>query len=270
MKTEIIREALEVLISATSCVDESDVDGNHVCCDSISYNPHRADCIGLKALAALDAEAKADPALILKHVLFKLLEAESPPTRYGGVLVSSDPDLYAYIDFRIGDRESGASGLCGVRGRMGWQSDPCAKPILEGNGFCAEHAFPQPRVKTPEVDPTGSERKIKHIGDEVHNASCTVVHLNEEIGNDLGLLATELWNWDKSHARPPVKVPDTKELFSGFQGCTSHDCIVTGGPSGMGTNGACQCLVNASRVNLIMLQARIKKAIWDSRNKEQS
>ena len=165
MKTEIIREALEVLISATSCVDESDVDGNHVCCDSISYNPHRADCIGLKALAALDAEAKADPALILKHVLFKLLEAESPPTRYGGVLVSSDPDMFAYIDFRIGDRE--------------------------GNR------------QVPEVDPIGSEREIRHIGNEVHTASCAVVHLNEEIGNDLGSLATELWNWDKPMLNRP-------------------------------------------------------------------
>ena len=63
-------------------------------------------------------------------------------------------------------------------------------------------------MKVPEVDPISSERKIMHIGDEVHNASCTVVHLNEEIGNALGLLATELWNWDKSHAHPPVAVSE--------------------------------------------------------------
>ena len=74
---------------------------------------------------------------------------------------------------------------------------------------------------------------------------------------------------ERAEAHPPVTLPDTKELLSGFQGCTNHDCIVTGGPSGMGTNGTCQCLVNASRANLIILQSRIKNAIWDSQNKEQ-
>ena len=72
---------------------------------------------------------------------------------------------------------------------------------------------------------------------------------------------------ERADAHPPAKVPDIKELFSGFQGCTNHDCIVTGGPSGIGTNGTCQCLVNLSRANLIILESRLKKAIWDSRNK---
>ena len=51
-----------------------------------------------------------------------------------------------------------------------------------------------------------TERQLRHLGDEVHNAICAAIHLNEEIGNDLGLLASELWNWDLTH--PPAKVPE--------------------------------------------------------------
>jgi hypothetical protein len=47
-------------------------------------------------------------------------------------------------------------------------------------------------------------------------------------------------------------------LFSGWQGCSNHGCIVRGQQKGMGTNGQCKCLVDASRSQLQMLQGRLQ------------
>ena len=46
-------------------------------------------------------------------------------------------------------------------------------------------------------------------------------------------------------------------LFSGWPGCSSHSCIVTGPKKGMGTNGPCHCLSDASRAQINILQGRL-------------
>lgn len=49
-----------------------------------------------------------------------------------------------------------------------------------------------------------------------------------------------------------------KFLFHDWGGCSNHGCVVTGSKKGMGTNGACHCVVNASRAQLTMLQSRLQ------------
>jgi hypothetical protein len=50
-------------------------------------------------------------------------------------------------------------------------------------------------------------------------------------------------------------------LFSGWQGCSNHGCMVRGQQKGMGTNGQCKCLVDASRTQLQMLQGRLQSML---------
>lgn len=51
---------------------------------------------------------------------------------------------------------------------------------------------------------------------------------------------------------------NTRErLFSDWPSCSDHSCIVTGKKSGMGTNGGCHCLQNASRSQLNLLSQRL-------------
>lgn len=50
-------------------------------------------------------------------------------------------------------------------------------------------------------------------------------------------------------------------LFKGWLGCSNHGCIVRGEQQGMGTNGQCKCLVDASRTQLLMLQGRLSAVI---------
>ena len=50
-----------------------------------------------------------------------------------------------------------------------------------------------------------------------------------------------------------------QRLFNGWAGCSNHGCVVVDPKPGMmGTNGICQCVVNASRSQLYMLQSRIQ------------
>lgn len=65
------------------------------------------------------------------------------------------------------------------------------------------------------------DRKLSDIGNELHNLSCHVVHHNEDWANQLGALASELWNWS-ARAQLPSQggeavevVPEGKE-FSQF------------------------------------------------------
>lgn len=53
-----------------------------------------------------------------------------------------------------------------------------------------------------------------------------------------------------------------QRLFSGWEGCSNHGCVVVDPKPGMmRTNGSCQCVVNASRSQLYMLQSRIQSLI---------
>ncbi|NIV38136.1 MAG: hypothetical protein GWN58_54590 [Anaerolineae bacterium] len=69
-------------------------------------------------------------------------------------------------------------------------------------------------------------------------------------------------------AAPQPAVPEglREKLFQGWSGCSNHGCIVTGPKSGIGTNGFCQCISNASRSELQMLQARLKTVLLDPAN----
>lgn len=49
------------------------------------------------------------------------------------------------------------------------------------------------------------DRKLSDIGNELHNLSCHVVHHNEDWANQLGALASELWNWS-ARAQLPSQV----------------------------------------------------------------
>ena len=46
-------------------------------------------------------------------------------------------------------------------------------------------------------------------------------------------------------------------LFKGWAGCSNHGCIVHGDREGAHTNGMCNCVVNASRSQLHILQSRL-------------
>lgn len=60
----------------------------------------------------------------------------------------------------------------------------------------------------------------------------------------------------------PVPVDLRQRLFAGWDGCSNHGCIaVDPKPGMMRTNGICQCVVNASRSQLYMLQSRIQALI---------
>lgn len=48
----------------------------------------------------------------------------------------------------------------------------------------------------------GDSRELSDIGNEVHNLSCHIVHVNEDWGYQLGRLASELWGWDKANPTP--------------------------------------------------------------------
>jgi hypothetical protein len=50
-------------------------------------------------------------------------------------------------------------------------------------------------------------------------------------------------------------------LFNGWLGCSNHGCIVRGAQKGMGTNGQCKCLVDASRTQLQMLQGKLQSIL---------
>ena len=50
-------------------------------------------------------------------------------------------------------------------------------------------------------------------------------------------------------------------LFSNWPGCSNHGCIVRGEQQGMGTNGQCKCLVDASRTQLNMLHGQLSAVI---------
>ncbi|NLY58915.1 MAG: hypothetical protein GX071_10330, partial [Gammaproteobacteria bacterium] len=53
-----------------------------------------------------------------------------------------------------------------------------------------------------------------------------------------------------------------QRLFNGWEGCSNHGCVVVDPKPGMmRTNGSCQCVVNASRSQLYMLQGRIQSVL---------
>lgn len=53
-------------------------------------------------------------------------------------------------------------------------------------------------------------------------------------------------------------------LFKDWQGCSNHGCIVRKSKAGsIGTNAICQCVANASRGQLSMLDGRLRMALQE-------
>ncbi|HHG4747995.1 TPA: hypothetical protein ACWV9D_003312 [Pseudomonas aeruginosa] len=46
----------------------------------------------------------------------------------------------------------------------------------------------------------GDERKLSDLGNELHNLSCSIVHENEKLAEQIGGIARELWNWPQARA----------------------------------------------------------------------
>lgn len=55
-----------------------------------------------------------------------------------------------------------------------------------------------------------------------------------------------------------------ERLFSGLEGCSDHNCIVTGHKSGIGTNGGCSCLNDASRTFINILHSRLQALLSET------
>lgn len=54
----------------------------------------------------------------------------------------------------------------------------------------------------------GDERKLSDLGNELHNLSCSIVHENEKLAEQIGGIARELWNWPQSRAALEQPSPD--------------------------------------------------------------
>ena len=71
---------------------------------------------------------------------------------------------------------------------------------------------------------------------------------------------------DPADAVKYIRADHVRErLFQGWPGCTDRACIVTGPMSGMGTNGGCHCMQNASRSQLNLMSQRLM-AMMGGRN----
>lgn len=70
---------------------------------------------------------------------------------------------------------------------FGYMSMQPPEPIME--------ACPECSGELVRPASAGDDRKLSDIGNELHNLSCHVVHHNEGWANQLGKLASELWNW---------------------------------------------------------------------------
>ncbi|MDP1930923.1 MAG: hypothetical protein Q8L60_05660 [Gammaproteobacteria bacterium] len=82
---------------------------------------------------------------------------------------------------------------------------------------------------------------------------------DKEIRDTVELIIANAIFDGKLYTHPQAAVPEGVRaiLFAGWKGCSNHDCIVTGPKKGMGTNGMCKCLIDASRSQLQMLQGRL-------------
>lgn len=76
----------------------------------------------------------------------------------------------------------------------------------------------------------------------------------------------------QSAKRNPISFSSSGELrsflFKGWGGCSDHGCVVKGPRKGMGTNGGCRCLVDASRSSLNILQSRVQLLIHSLDSKD--
>ncbi|MGE1568528.1 hypothetical protein ACMFER_21780 [Pseudomonas aeruginosa] len=84
------------------------------------------------------------------------------------------------------------------------------------------------------------ERKLSDLGNELHNLSCSIVHENEKLAEQIGGIARELWNWPQ--ARAALAQPSPKCSTCGGTGMVDDgeiDCYSDGTPF---ENGPVKCV----------------------------
>lgn len=77
------------------------------------------------------------------------------------------------------------------------------------------------------------ERKLSDLGNELHNLSCSIVHENEKLAEQIGGIARELWNWPQARAAlaQPSPAPELERpegvayLFVKPDGTLSMDAV---------------------------------------------
>jgi len=135
-------------------------------------------------------------------------------------------------------------------------------------------------VNVKAVNPTVGPKYYKLISGRVTLAviklsmrsqtAFTVSYLLPGIDDDSGLTSVDaatslaklkIQQWLGNADLVPADVNTTlklgvENLFTGMSGCSDHNCVIEK-PTGMGTNGGCNCLTNMSRGQLKQLQSRI-------------
>ncbi|HBN9704584.1 TPA: hypothetical protein L3939_006562 [Pseudomonas aeruginosa] len=95
------------------------------------------------------------------------------------------------------------------RGGAIWEiCDSCGAKWADDEGGKPEFAWPESVEKAREFLATHpaveqacwDERKLSDLGNELHNLSCSIVHENEKLAEQIGGIARELWNWPQARA----------------------------------------------------------------------
>ncbi|HFX2685865.1 TPA: hypothetical protein ACV5QX_000846 [Pseudomonas aeruginosa] len=95
------------------------------------------------------------------------------------------------------------------RGGAIWEiCDSCGAKWADDEGGKPEFAWPESVEKAraflathPAVEQAcWDERKLSDLGNELHNLSCSIVHENEKLAEQIGGIARELWNWPQARA----------------------------------------------------------------------
>lgn len=68
------------------------------------------------------------------------------------------------------------------------------------------------------------ERKLSDLGNELHNLSCSIVHENEKLAEQIGGIARELWNWPQACAALAQPSP-AGEYGDAYQGAREDIAI---------------------------------------------
>ncbi|MCT5909173.1 hypothetical protein [Pseudomonas aeruginosa] len=118
------------------------------------------------------------------------------------------------------------------RGGAIWEiCDSCGAKWADDEGGKPEFAWPESVEKAraflathPAVEQAcWDERKLSDLGNELHNLSCSIVHENEKLAEQIGGIARELWNWPQ--ARAALAQPSPKCAT-----CNDSGQIVVSGP----------------------------------------
>lgn len=89
---------------------------------------------------------------------------------------------------------------------------PCKTHPDAPHGFCRNSSHTEGRYvcecehwEEPQASADDS-RKLSDLGNELHNLSCHVVHVNEGWAEQIGKIACELWKWPQARAAQPAPV----------------------------------------------------------------